>query len=87
MNVLLTPELESFIESTVSTGRYHSASEVVQEALRLLEERERLRASQIAEFRAEMDDRMAATDRGEVVDGEEAFARLRAKAEARRKRA
>jgi antitoxin ParD1/3/4 len=42
MNVSLTPELEASIRQRVGSGRYHDASEVVQEALRLLEEHERL---------------------------------------------
>jgi antitoxin ParD1/3/4 len=40
-NVSLTPELEAFIDNTVASGRYRSASEVVRAALRLLHERER----------------------------------------------
>lgn len=40
MNVSLTPELEAFIEETVKSGRYASASEAVREGLRLLGERE-----------------------------------------------
>jgi len=40
MNVSLTPELESFVTAKVEGGRYRSASEVVREALRLLEKRE-----------------------------------------------
>jgi antitoxin ParD1/3/4 len=43
LNVSLTPHLEQFIHETVNSGRYQSASEVVRTALRLLEERERLR--------------------------------------------
>ncbi|HEY8383261.1 MAG TPA: type II toxin-antitoxin system ParD family antitoxin, partial [Microvirga sp.] len=39
-NVSLTPELEEFIDNTVASGRYRSASEVVRAALRLLYERE-----------------------------------------------
>ncbi|MFN7466950.1 MAG: type II toxin-antitoxin system ParD family antitoxin, partial [Pseudanabaena sp.] len=42
MNVSLTPELESFIQGKVSTGLYYSASEVVREGLRLLQERDQL---------------------------------------------
>jgi len=38
MNVSLTPELENFVSAKVDSGRYNSASEVVREALRLLEE-------------------------------------------------
>ncbi|MBI5939852.1 MAG: type II toxin-antitoxin system ParD family antitoxin [Caulobacterales bacterium] len=40
MNVSLTPELEAFVELTVKSGRYASASEAVREGLRMLEERE-----------------------------------------------
>jgi antitoxin ParD1/3/4 len=39
-NISLTPHLESFIEQQITTGRYPSASEVVQTALQLLEQRE-----------------------------------------------
>ncbi len=40
MNVSLTPELEAMIREKVDSGRYASASEVVREALRILEGRE-----------------------------------------------
>lgn len=43
MNVSLTTELEEFAEELVSSGRYNSRSEVVREALRLLQDREQLR--------------------------------------------
>src|SRR5205085_11483455 len=39
MNVSLTPELEKFVQSRVASGRYQTASEVIREGLRLLEER------------------------------------------------
>jgi antitoxin ParD1/3/4 len=42
MNVSLTPELEKFVAERVTSGRYASASEVIREALRLLEERDQL---------------------------------------------
>ena len=47
MNVSLTPELERFVQSKVENGRYNSASEVVREALRLLEEHEKARITQL----------------------------------------
>jgi antitoxin ParD1/3/4 len=53
VNVSLTPELEPFIQAKVKSGRYLSASEVVREALRLLEERDRVREAQIETFRKE----------------------------------
>jgi antitoxin ParD1/3/4 len=42
VNVSLTPQLEAMIQERVASGRYTDASEVVAEAMRLLEERERL---------------------------------------------
>jgi antitoxin ParD1/3/4 len=42
MNVSLTPQLETMIRQRVESGRYNNASEVVREALRLLEDHERL---------------------------------------------
>jgi antitoxin ParD1/3/4 len=41
MNVSLTPELEAMIRQQVDSGRYNNASEVVREALRLLDEHQR----------------------------------------------
>ncbi len=40
MNVHLTPELEQLVQTKVQSGRYNSASEVVREALRLMEQRD-----------------------------------------------
>ncbi len=40
MNVSLGERWEGFVESVLKAGRYNSASEVVREGLRLVEERE-----------------------------------------------
>lgn len=85
MNVSLTPELEQFVQTKVQTGRYNSASEVVREALRLLEEHERASAAQLAEFNKELGRRLASLDRGETVDAATVRARLRRKSEELRK--
>lgn len=85
MNVSLTPELENFVQDKVSTGRYTSASEVVREALRLLEQSEKARASQLDAFRAEMDRRLKALDHGEGLDGEAVFAKIKEKSKRRRR--
>ena len=84
MNVSLTPELENFVHAKVTTGRYTSASEVVREALRLLEDQEKARNARLEEFRSEVDRRLATLDRGEGVDGETVFAKIRKKSELRR---
>lgn len=51
MNVNLTPQLEELIRSKVASGMYSSASEVVREALRLMDEQDRLRAARLAQLR------------------------------------
>jgi antitoxin ParD1/3/4 len=43
MDVALTPALERLISAKVARGQYETASEVVREALRLLENRDRAR--------------------------------------------
>ena len=86
MNVSLTPELEQFVQGKVESGRYNSASEVVREALRLLEDHEQARAAQRAEFNQELARRLAALDRGEVVDASQVRDRLTRKTDSQRKR-
>jgi antitoxin ParD1/3/4 len=54
MNVNLTPQLEELVRSKVSSGLYSSASEVVREALRLLQEQDRQREVKLEELRREV---------------------------------
>jgi len=54
MNVSLTPKLEALIDKKVKSGLYTSASEVVREALRLLEERDQLLSLRRDELRKEI---------------------------------
>jgi antitoxin ParD1/3/4 len=51
MNVNLTPQLEELVREKVASGRYTSASEVVREALRLLQDQDRLREVRLAQLR------------------------------------
>jgi antitoxin ParD1/3/4 len=85
MNVSLTPELDRFVLGKVESGRYNSASEVVREALRLLEEQDRARNAQIASFNHELCARLASLDRGERVEPEQARQRIEQKSRERRK--
>jgi antitoxin ParD1/3/4 len=84
MNVSLTSELEHFVSAKVESGRYNSASEVVREALRLLEERDQVRAAQLAEFNHELGRRLGDLDKGNSVDPAQAKSRLKRKSEQRR---
>lgn len=70
MNVSLTPELEELIHERVRSGRYTSASEVVREALRLLEDRDELRRLRLSELRTKVEAGLDALDRGQVRDGD-----------------
>ncbi len=91
MNVHLTAELEQLVQSKVKSGRYNSASEVIREALRLLEERDQLMELRKEAIRQKIDEGWESLRRGEGLDGEEFFAELerkeRALAKPQRKRA
>jgi antitoxin ParD1/3/4 len=54
MNISLTKQLEDLVKSKVESGLYGSASEVMREALRLLEERDRMRSLRLEDLRAEI---------------------------------
>lgn len=84
MNVSLTPELDKFVAAKVTSGRYNSASEVVREALRLLEEHDQARSAQLFAFNQELGARLSALDRGERIESAAARQRLEQKAQQRR---
>ena len=67
MNISLTPEIEKVISDKVSSGRYHSASEVVREALRLLEQQDEVYKARLEQLRKELDVGIEQLDRGERV--------------------
>ena len=54
MNVNLTPQLEELVRSKVASGMYTSASEVMREALRLMDEQDRLRAAKLEQLREDI---------------------------------
>jgi antitoxin ParD1/3/4 len=64
MNVSIGERWEGFVERIVKSGRYGSASEVVREGLRLVEERE----AKLAALRKKIEASIAAG--GEVSDDE-----------------
>jgi antitoxin ParD1/3/4 len=85
MNISLTPELDNFVAGKVESGRYTSASEVVREALRLLEEHDRVRSAQVAAFNQELGARLASLDRGEHAKPEATRKRIEQKSQDRRR--
>ncbi|MCC6330051.1 MAG: type II toxin-antitoxin system ParD family antitoxin [Acidobacteria bacterium] len=68
MNVSLTPELEKFIENKVKSGRYHTASEVVRESLRLLEREDQLLEFKRNELRREIEKGVEQIRNGECLE-------------------
>ena len=87
MNVSLTEELEKLVQRKVESGRYTSASEVVRAGLRLLEQEDELRETRLAAVRAEVRAGIDQAERGELVDGEEAMARVKKRAAAKKRSA
>ena len=85
VNVSITPELDAFLRSRVKSGRYQTTSEVVREALRLLERREQDREEAILELKAKLDRGVGQAERGELLDGDEVFKELREMIEERRR--
>lgn len=54
MNINLTPQLEEMVRLKVTSGLYNSASEVVREALRLMEREDQVRAAKLAQLRQDI---------------------------------
>lgn len=77
MNVSLTPELEKFVARKVESGRYQSASEVIREGLRLLDDHDRLRELQFAEVRNKIQTGIDELNRGEGIPGDQVYAELK----------
>lgn len=65
---------ESFIKEQIETGRYASASEVVRDGLRALEDRELLRAGKLAVLRAEI---QRGADSGAGIEAGAVFSEVR----------
>jgi antitoxin ParD1/3/4 len=66
MNVSLTEELANFVKAKVGTGRYASSSEVVREALRLMESLERREAEKLGFLRKAWQEGIDSGDAGEL---------------------
>jgi antitoxin ParD1/3/4 len=76
MTIELPPELEHLVQSKVASGRYQSASEVLKDALRLLEEQELYTALHRDEIREKIARGYASLRAGQGIDGEAMFDRI-----------
>lgn len=77
MNVSLTPELEDMINTKVKSGMYNTASEVVREGLRLIQQRDEMRQQKLDALRSDIRLGMDDLEAGRVVDGPTAMAARR----------
>jgi antitoxin ParD1/3/4 len=85
MNVNLGTIFDQFVADLLKTGLYQSQSEILREGLRLLKEREELKQLRLADLRKEIAAGSEQADRGQFVDGQETFAKIRQRS-AQRKR-
>lgn len=85
VNVHLGSAFDEFVAELLKSGYYQTQSEVLREGLRLLKDREEMKQMRLAELRKEIAVGSAQADRGEFVDGQEAFTKIRQRS-ARRKR-
>lgn len=79
MNITLKPEEEQLIQEKLKSGKYETAYEVIVEALRLLEERDKCHEKWVEETREKVAVGLEQLDQGEGIDGEVVIARLRDK--------
>jgi antitoxin ParD1/3/4 len=69
------PEVESFVQQELASGRYESLDDVIEQALALLEKQSRY-DEWIVEMRSEVDGAIGQLDRGEGVDGDVVMAEM-----------
>jgi antitoxin ParD1/3/4 len=86
-NIALTPHFDKFVQSSIDSGRYQSASEVVRDALRLLENREQERQEAAKWLRRDIELGWQQSQRGQMLDGPKVFLEIRKMSRARRRRA
>jgi antitoxin ParD1/3/4 len=77
MNVSLTPELERIVNFKVESGLYNSASEVIREGLRLLQQRDEMRELKLEALRKEIQLGINDLEAGRFKDGREAMAEMK----------
>lgn len=74
LSITLPKDMAEMVRGKVRTGAYASSSEVIREALRLLQEQEGLRAQKLAWLREKVDRALA--DPRSSLEADEVFARL-----------
>jgi antitoxin ParD1/3/4 len=68
LNISLTKELDAYVVQKVETGMYTSASEVIREGLRLLQEQDELRQARLDQLRCDIGIGAGQIERGEYTE-------------------
>jgi len=84
MTIHLTDDLRALIEKDVKRGPYQSADEFVARAVQMLHEQEEWLAENRSDIAAKIEHGYTQAERGELIDGDEAFQQLRRRHEQRR---
>lgn len=79
MNISLTPELEKLVQDKVSSGLYTSASEVIRESLRLLNQYESVQQKRLMQLQQEIEIGLKQLDKGQGINADVVYQRLRNK--------
>jgi antitoxin ParD1/3/4 len=86
MNLLLSPELQGFLDEQLQSGKYESEADLYITALQSLADRENYLQAKRNELREAVRVGTEQADRGETIDGELAMAGFREKLEQWRQR-
>lgn len=84
MNVTLAPELEQIVNQKLASGSYTSASDVIREALLVLQEQDELVEGRLEELRREINIGLMQLRNGEGIPGAQVFAELQQLSQQRR---
>jgi antitoxin ParD1/3/4 len=84
MEIHLKPDLEQFLREKVESGKYNSLEEAINEGIKLLMNQELIYQERFSELQQEITIGVEAAHRGEFIDGDVVFERLRQKLELRR---
>jgi antitoxin ParD1/3/4 len=70
MNISLTPEQENLIKTKLQTGKYRNVEEVLEIALKLLDEYDRSDAEWVKSVQAKIDAAISTSEHTPPIDGE-----------------
>lgn len=79
MNIILNNEQVELIQAKINSGKYQTIEQVINEALQLLEQRDREDQKWVQETRKKVDEAIEELRRGEGIDGELVIAQLQEK--------